>query len=88
MNRVAIAIEVVILDYQHDSGKHPAGILLGPLEYRELCYFVNQNSKHMKDAQVEEGLVVQYLGYPVYLKELPGVELMLSYQEAFNASYR
>ena len=83
---IQYTIQEMIDTYRADSGKKPAGILLGPKEYRELCYYCNNNLKYQNENPL--GAVTNFMGYPVYLKELPGCELMLSYEEAFSASYR
>lgn len=88
MRDLAFVIEVMIEEYNRDSGRKPAGILLGPSEYRELCNRVLRTSDYLRQAQVNEILITEYKGYPVYVKELPGIELMLTYQEAFSAAYR
>jgi hypothetical protein len=83
---IVYVIQEMIETYRADSGKNPAAILLGPKEYRELCNHCN--SKLRKDDTTPLGLITEFMGYPVYVKELPGVELMLDYREAFSASYR
>ena len=88
MRDVCFAIEVMIETFYQESGHKPAGILIGPPEYRELCNRVKQSAGYLKQAQVEEALVTEYKGFPVYVKELPGLELMITYQEAFHAAYR
>lgn len=88
MTNVTFTIEVMIETYQQDSGRKPAGILLGPAEYRELCSQVKHKPDFLKQAAVDGVLVTEYKGFPVYVKELPGIELMIGYQEAFSAAYR
>lgn len=89
MNEVAFKIEVMIETFQQDTdGKKPAGIILGPKEYRDLCHWVKNSAGYLKQAHVDEVLVTEYKGFPVYVKELPGIDLMISYQEAFHAAYR
>jgi hypothetical protein len=83
---IQYVIQEMIETYQQDSGKNPAGLALGPREYRELCYYCNSSMKFQQENPT--GMVTHFMGYPVYLKELPGVDLILGYQEAFNASYR
>ncbi len=83
-------IEVMIETYQQESGgKRPAGLLLGPSEYRELCNQAKRSPDYLKEASVgNEAMVTEYKGFPVYVKELPGIELMINYQEAFSNAYR
>lgn len=88
MSDVAFLIEVMIESYHQESGKKPAGIILGPPQYRELCYKIKSQASYLRDAHVDEVLLTEYKGFPVYVKELPGIDLMLSYQEAFSAAYR
>lgn len=87
MRDVAFIIDVMIETYCQDSGIKPAGILLGPKEYRDLCNRTKSSSTILRQAQVQE-IVTEYKGYPVFVKELPGIELMLNYKEAFHAAYR
>lgn len=88
MRDIALIIEVMIETYQQESGRKPAGIILGPSDYRELCNRVKRSPDFLKQASVGEVLVTEYKGFPVYVKELPGIELMIPYQEAFSAAYR
>lgn len=91
MSNVAFKIEVLIETFQQDSdGKKPAGIVVGPREYRELCYLAQKAPGYLRDAQVqgELPLITEYKGFPLYVKEMPGIDLMISYQEAFHAAYR
>ena len=88
---VAFTIEVMIETYRQESGKMPAGILLGPREYRDLCDRVRRSSGFVRQEHVHDkhaALITEYKGFPVYVKELPGIELLLPYQEAFSAAYR
>ena len=88
MQDVAFLIEIMIEDYYKDSGRKPAGIILGPPQYRDLCNQVAHSKEFLKDAAVQDGPVTEYKGFPVFVKELPGIDLMISYKEAFSAAYR
>lgn len=88
MRDVSFLIEVMIESYYQESGRKPAGIILGPAEYRDLCNRVRRGPDFLKQAAVGEVLITEYKGYPVYVKEMPGIDLMIPYQEAFNAAYR
>lgn len=88
MNSVAFIIEVMVEDYYRENGRKPAGILLGPPEYRQVCHFVKENEGHLKDTLVNGILVTQFRGFPIFLKEMPGVELMLNFEEAFQEAYK
>lgn len=88
MRDVSFMIEVMIETYYQESGRKPAGIILGPREYRELCDRVKRGPDFLKQAAVGEVLVTEYKGFPVYVKEMPGIDLLISYQEAFSAAYR
>lgn len=88
MRDVAFLIEVMIEDYYKDSGRKPAGIILGPGEYRTLCNQVTSSAGFLKDAAVSDGPITEYKGFPVFVKELPGIDLMIDYREAFHAAYR
>lgn len=79
---IQYALEQMIDTYRSDTGKKPAGILLGPAHYKALCNLCKQEGPVRLENPL--GLVTQFKGYPVYLKELPGIELMLEYQEAFT----
>lgn len=84
MGQVTETIELLIDEYRLETGRKPAGLLLGPLEYLDLCDYVARTQKAMKDASVFGNFVTQFKGYPVYVKELPGIELMISHLDAHN----
>lgn len=88
MQDTAFLIEVMIESYHQESGRKPAGIILGPAQYRDLCNRVRRSPDFLKQATIGEILVTEYKGFPVYVKELPGIDLMIPYQEAFSAAYR
>lgn len=90
MSDVTFKIEVMIETFYQESGHKPVGVILGPKEYRDLCYWTQKAPGYLKDAQVqgEAPLVTEYKGFPVFVKELPGIDLMISHQEAFHAAYR
>lgn len=79
--RVVETIEILLDDYRTDTGKKPAGILVGPQEYVQLCDYVIRKKSTLKNTLVFGTLVTEFLGYPVYVKELPGVELMIPYTD-------
>lgn len=88
MRDIALIIEVMIETYQQDSGRKPAGIVMGPGEYRELCARVRRSPDFLKQAAVGEVLITEYKGFPIHVKELPGLDLVITPQEAFSAAYR
>lgn len=88
MSDVALRIEVMIESYRQDSGHLPAGLILGPPEYRALCDRAKRSPDFLRQSTVGEGLITEYKGFPVFVKEMPGIDLMIQYQEAFHAAYR
>lgn len=84
MGRVTETIELLVEEYRAEHGRKAAGVLLGPLEYLELCDYVARTQKAMKDASVFGTFVTQFKNYPIYVKELPGIELMISHLDAHN----
>ena len=88
MKDVAFTIETLIETYYQDSGKKPVGIVLGPAEYRNLCNRVKRSPDFLKQAAVGEVLIIEYKGFPLYVKELPGVDILISFKEAFSYAYR
>lgn len=85
---VAYLIEIMIETYYQDSGKKPAGIVLGPPQYRELCDQMSKRIESLKETAVEGAPLTDYKGFPVFVKELPGIDLIIPYHEAFNVAYR
>lgn len=80
--RVVEVIEIMLDDYRTDSGgKKPAGILVGPQEYVQLCDYVMRKKDTLKETLVFGTLVTEFLGYTVYVKELPGVDLIIPYTD-------
>lgn len=80
--RVVECIEIMLHEYRTESGgKKPAGILLGPQEYVQLCDYVMRKKNTLKNTLVFGTLVTEFLGYPVYVKELPGLDLMIPYTD-------
>jgi hypothetical protein len=77
-------IYIIVDDYQKDTNKRPAALILGPREYRYLCDYVSRNNAAMKDAQVFGNLVTEFIGLPVYLKELPGIDLMIPHVDVMK----
>lgn len=88
MHNIAFLIEVMIETYYQESGRRPAGIILGPPQYRQLCAQVQTSPDYLKQAAVEGAPLTEYKGFPLFVKELPGIDLMIPYQEAFSAAYR
>jgi len=78
------ALERLLSDYIQETGKKPAGLLVGPEEYMLLCKYVSMKDSHMKDAMVESLYISEFQGMMVFLKELPGIELMIPYQEVWR----
>ncbi len=81
--RVDYVIEEMVEDYYAENGRKPAGIILGPKEYLALCEIL-KDQKVMRDAKVGSLMVTEYRGYPVYVKEMPGVDIMIPFTEAFK----
>lgn len=88
MRDVVFTIEVLIETYYQDAGKKPAGLVLGPAEYRDLCNRAKRAPDFLKQAAVGEVLITEYKGFPLYVKELPGVDILIPFQEAFSHAYR
>lgn len=88
MQDVAFLIEVMVESYYQESGRKPAGIILGPAQYRELCNQMRRKADFLKDAAVDGVLITEFRGFPVFVKELPGIDLMITHQEAFSVAYR
>jgi hypothetical protein len=81
MLNVIETVEVIIDDYYRETGLKPAGIILGPTEYLRLC-------KHLEAEEREEKVSGFYLTYyrsiPLYVKEHPGIDIMIPYTQALN----
>ena len=88
MQDVAYLIEIMIETYYQDSGRKPAGIILGPPQYRDLCQQMSHKIGFLKEAAVDGAPLTEYKGFPIFVKELPGIDLVIPYQEAFHAAYR
>lgn len=88
MQDVAYLIEIMIEDYYRDAGRKPAGIIVGPTEYRTLCNQMSHKVGFLKETAVENALLTEYKGFPLFVKELPGIDLLIPYQEAFSVAYR
>jgi hypothetical protein len=84
MRNVVETIEFMIMDYYQENNKKPAGLILGPTEYVNLCEIVKRNAPHLKDARVNGLLITEYRGFPVFVKEMPGVDIMIGYEEALR----
>lgn len=88
MQDVAYLIEVMIETYYQDSGRKPAGIVLGPAQYRDLCNQMSHKVGFLKESTVDNAPLTEYKGFPIFVKELPGIDLLIPYQEAFSVAYR
>lgn len=81
MIKVVETIEILLDDFFTDMGKAPAAIILGPKEYLELCEYCSRQERGMQDAKVGGALVTEYRGFMVFVKELPGIDLMIAHTD-------
>jgi hypothetical protein len=63
----------MIADYQVDFHTNPESIILGPIEYMHLSYYLN--NLHSKNEGSSLVFYTEYNGIPVRIKETPGIEL-------------
>lgn len=84
MARVIEVIEEMLHDYHCDHLTKPVGLVLGKFEYLELCQYLRRMHPEMKDATIAGLLVSEYNGLPVFLKEMPGVDLLIPHNEALR----
>lgn len=84
MVNVIETIHIIVDDYCRENQKRPAAIVLGPREYVVLCEYVMRNDPALKQAAVFGSLVTEFLQIPVYLKELPGIDLMIPHVDVMR----
>lgn len=82
MTSIHESIQLLLHDFRSQTGKKPGGIVLGPMEYLQLCEYVTRSQPHLQDAMVQDILVTQYGEYPIFVKEMPGVDLLIPYADA------
>jgi len=76
---VAHYIEQIIDEFRSEYNIKPAGVLLGPPEYRMLCQYAKTSSKYsVLQSCFVAGMLTSYLDFPIYVKEISGVELIIS----------
>lgn len=84
MVNVIESIHIIVDDYCRENKKKPAALVLGPKEYVQLCEYAMRKDPAMKDSRVYGNLVTEFIGIPVYLKELPGVDLMIPHVDVMK----
>ena len=77
-------IEMMITTYIEETHKKPAAVLVGPREYVALCEYAKRTQPEMKNARVENVYITEFQGLQLYVKEMPGVELMISYTSVWE----
>ena len=74
-------IEFLVEEYYREFRKKPVGIVLGPDQYLELCEYLQRTDPALIQARVNQVIITEYRGYPVYVKEMPGIDLIIPYTE-------
>lgn len=74
MEKMYKKILSIVLEYEASTGKEPLALLLGPKELLELTEEMKAISLF---ATTSSGLVIQYYGIPVKLKNTPGIDLQI-----------
>lgn len=77
-------IETLIQDYQKDSNKRPGALVLGPKEYFGLCEFMKKADKKNADQRVGGIIVTEYRQIPIYLKEMPGIDIIIPHMDIWE----
>lgn len=78
MTKVVEIIDLLIDDFRSEHGRKPSGVVLGPIDYLELCEYFARTNKAMKDASIFGNLITEFRGYPIHVKETNGIELLIS----------
>lgn len=74
-------VEMLIKDYFRDTGCAPGGLAVGPKEYSAICQYRFSKERYLKDARVGGIIVTEYDGIPLYVKELGGIDIIISYDK-------
>lgn len=77
-------IETMISTYIEDTSKKPAAVIVGPKEYIALCEYMRKTQPELKDARVGNVYITDFQGVNLYVKEMPGVDLMIAYQSVWE----
>lgn len=82
--KIAKVLDALISDYCKDNLKKPIAIVLGPYEYIALCEHLQGSTMTIRDPLILGTFITEYNGYEVLLKELPGIDLIVSPTDVYN----
>ena len=79
-------LHILLGDFKKETGKAPKGFILGPKEYVQLAFLLSQKQY----GHNPPGIIwpTQYIGFPITLKEMPGIDLEIDHDYALVALHK